>query len=111
MFGPGGYPPMQQHYVVHASGGHPVLWVLFFVLLALLVGIVSALVFHWLARRRMGTLRLAPAAAGPAADALAVVRMRYARGEIDRDQYLQTTTDLSGGGYPAAEPPPDAPAA
>jgi len=38
--------------------------------------------------------------------------MRYARGEIDRDQFLQTAADLGGAGtYPVAEPPPDAPTA
>jgi hypothetical protein len=38
--------------------------------------------------------------------------MRYARGEIDRDQFLQTTADLGGTATgPVAEPPPGAPTA
>lgn len=33
-------------------------------------------------------------------DPVALVRMRYARGEIDRDQYLQLRRDLEGGASP-----------
>ena len=41
-------------------------------------------------------------------DPLAVARMRYARGEIGRDEYVQLAQDL--GDAPAAEPPtPPAP--
>ncbi|HEX7525507.1 MAG TPA: SHOCT domain-containing protein [Gaiellaceae bacterium] len=36
-------------------------------------------------------------------DPLAVARMRYARGEIGRDEYVQLAQDL--GEAPAAEPP------
>jgi uncharacterized membrane protein len=37
-------------------------------------------------------------------DPLAHVRMRYARGDISRDEYLQTTRDL--GGEPEEAPTP-----
>jgi len=95
-----GYAP----YWEHASHGHPVAWILLFLLLAVVVGFVAAYVFRWLARRQ--GYPLTPAAAGPAQDVLGIVRLRYARGEIDREQFLQTTADL--GGAPAAEPPPPA---
>ena len=112
MYGRGGYPPMQNPYWEHAGNGHPFLWLLFFIVLAVVVGLVAAFVFRRLAGRQGGALRLAPAAGGQAADALGVVSMRYARGEIDREQFLQATADLGGsGGYPTAEPPPDAPTA
>lgn len=101
---------MEHPYWEHAGNGHPFLWLLFFIVLAVVVGLVAALVFRWLARRQVGALRFAPAAGGSAADALGVVRLRYARGEIDREQFLQTTADLGGTGtYPVAEHPPDAP--
>jgi uncharacterized membrane protein len=108
MDGRGDHSPMQYPYWEHAGHGHPFGWLLLFLLLALVVGVVAAFVFRWRAGRQGGTLRLAPAAARPADDALGIVRLRYARGEIDRDQFLQASTDLGGGGtYPVAEPPPD----
>jgi len=97
-----GYP-----YWEHAGHGHPFLWFLTALLFALLVAAVVVLVVRWLAERRAPAAPLGPTA-GSAADALAVVRMRYARGEIDREQFLQASADL-GGGYPV--PPPDAPTA
>jgi uncharacterized membrane protein len=56
-----------------------------------------------------------PAPAGPAlpthADqALAEVRLRYARGEIDREEFVRRSHDL-GGSVPPAEPPPAPPRA
>jgi uncharacterized membrane protein len=103
---------MQHPFMEHAGHGHPVLWLIFFLLLAVLIGVVAAFAMRRLAGHRAMALPFAPAAAGIAGDALSVVRMRYARGEIDREHFLQTTTDLGGaGGYPAAEPPPDAPTA
>ena len=102
-----GYPPPQ--YLGHVNHGHPLAWILFFILLAILVGLAAAFTMRYLAARRTGGLR--PAMVGmPAGDALSIVRMRYARGEIDRDQFLQATADLGGPTeYPA--PPPDAPTA
>lgn len=103
-----GYPPMQHDYFARGGDGHPLAWILFFILLAILVGFVAAFVFRWLAARRVDSLR--PALAGaPAGDVLSVVRMRYARGEIDREQFLLATADLAG---PQPPPPPaDAPTA
>jgi uncharacterized membrane protein len=112
MYGRGDYPPMQHPYWEHAGNGHPVVWMLFFLLLAVLVGVIAAFIFRRLAARQAGALRFVPALGGPAADALGIVRLRYARGEIDREQFLQATADLGGsGGDTAAEPPFDAPTA
>jgi uncharacterized membrane protein len=76
--------------------------VLLLLLIALLVvGVV------WLVRRLQigsaavpavaaGTTAALPVA-GPAADpALAALRLRYARGEVSRDDYLQAIEDLTG---------------
>jgi putative membrane protein len=101
---------MGHPYWEHAGNGHPFLWFLFFLLLAVVVGLVAAFVLRRLGDRPGRALPFQPAALGPPEDALGIVRMRYARGEIDREQFLQTTADLGGaGGYPVAEPPPGAP--
>jgi uncharacterized membrane protein len=71
--------------------GTPVLPWLFFVVFVALV----ALAAYALAR---GFRPTAPAVAALPAegDALAIVRLRYARGELSRDEYLQATADLGG---------------
>jgi uncharacterized membrane protein len=108
-----------QHYPYweHAGhGGHAFGWLLGLLLFALLVGVIAGLVARWLARREANAVTPVPAAAvagpGPGDDALGLVRLRYARGEIDREQFLQASADLGGvGGYPVAGRPPDAPTA
>ena len=107
-----GYDHMQPYWE-HAGHGHPVAWVLFLILLAIVVGVVSALVLRWLAGRSTVGAQPVLATGGAVADhALGLVRLRYARGEIDREQFLQATADLGGpAGFPAAGPPPDAPTA
>jgi uncharacterized membrane protein len=75
--------------------GTPVLPWLFFVVFVVLV----ALAAYALVR---GFRPAVPAAvAPPEGDALAVLRLRYARGEISRDEYLQATTDLGGAPPPS----------
>jgi len=109
MYGRGGYPGFAP-YAVHAHNGFPFLGVIFLILLVIVLAVLAALVFRWLVGRRSGWLRPAVVSGVPMGDVLAVVRMRYARGEIDRDQFLQATADLSGPTAPA-ESPPDAPTA
>ncbi len=75
----------------------------FFVLIVLLFAL-AALVGYVVARFAAGRA-VRPAAAGPAAGAdepLALLRLRYARGEIDRETFLQTSADLGGLPPPAA---------
>ena len=52
-----------------------------------------------------------PSPAGPPDAALERARMRYAQGEIGRDEFLQVSRDLGGGEPtpPAAPPPAPAP--
>jgi hypothetical protein len=91
-------------------GGPPALaWVIFALQLLMLAALAVLLV-------RAFTQR-GPRFAGPPAgvrrfkmrpgppDPLTHVRMRYANGEISRDEYLQVTRDLGG----TPESPPDAP--
>jgi putative membrane protein len=100
---------------------------LHFLVLLLLVGLLVVGVV-WLVRR------LAPAAAAPAPapaaaqpvapsltpasdPAVSALRMRYAKGEVSREEFQRTMDDLSGataataawpGSAPADEPPPPA---
>jgi uncharacterized membrane protein len=93
----------------HYGGPSAYGWTVFALQLVIVLGIVW-LVASLLLGGRLGRGRPAVAAAGPVLppragdDALAVLRMRYARGEIERDQYLQATADL--GGETETEPPP-----
>lgn len=98
-----GYPGFAP-YAEHAHNGHPFLWLLFLVVLAIVVGFAGAFVFNRLAGRRASWPSPAGVAGAPAGDALTIVRLRYARGEIDREQFLQATADL-GGASPGSEAP------
>jgi uncharacterized membrane protein len=97
----------------HYGGPSAYGWTVFALQLVILLGIVW-LVANLLLGGRLGRGRPAAAVAGPVLpshagddDALAVLRMRYAKGEIERDRYLQATADL--GGRAETEPPPPAP--
>jgi len=91
--GPGGYDMNGMH-----GMGHPLLGLLFgLMILALLAAGIYALVR--LARRNHHGPSLV-AATGPAGSggdpALAELRLRYARGDVSRDDYLQRSADLTG---------------
>jgi uncharacterized membrane protein len=110
-FGPGygpGYGPYFFHH--HDGGGHPLAWILFFLLLALVVALVTWLVLR-LADGRLGQSRRLVVASGPQIDdPLTAVRMRYARGEIDRKEFLRVSSDLGGPPeQPGAEEAPTVP--
>jgi putative membrane protein len=73
--------------------------------LVLFIALVVAVV--WLVVREVRRRRAQPALAGPSAtfrtptppgydDALEQLRLRYVRGEIDRDEYLRKVEDLGG---------------
>jgi uncharacterized membrane protein len=100
--GPGGdygFGPMNHQFLVERGdhAGHGLGWVLMFIVLALIVALVVWVVFRVLASRAGG----ARFVSAPLDDALDVVRMRYARGEIDRKEYLRVSADLG----PPLEPP------
>jgi uncharacterized membrane protein len=105
-----GYGPF---YAGHHQGGHPLAWVIFALLLVLLLLVIANLVAT-LRRRRRGRWpggpapwwrhRAGPAFAGGGDAPVEVLRLRYARGEISRDEFLQATADL---GRSASGHPPD----
>lgn len=78
----------------HHGGPGPLGWTIFALQLLLVLGVA------WLlASLLVGRLGRRPAVAAPAASGgpLETLHMRYARGEIDREAYLQARADLGGG--------------
>ena len=93
-YGRHGFPPGFEHH----GGGHHWITMLLFVLL------VAALIALAISAARLAFRR--PSKGAPASgadDALGTLRMRYARGEIGRDEFLLAHADL-GGGQPPPEP-------
>lgn len=75
-------------------------------LFGLLIGLVVWAVFHLNRTSGSNALLPAPPPPGPRMDpALEEVRLRYARGEMSREEFLERFRDL-GGAHP--EPPPHA---
>jgi putative membrane protein len=71
----------------------------FVLLIVLLIGL-AALIGYFAAR--FAARGHAAQVAAPAGDEpLALLRLRYARGEIDRETFLQTSADLGGLPHPA----------
>jgi len=105
--------------VEQAGGGGPstLAWVIFALVLVLLLLAIASLVIDAYYRRRGSqpvTASIPGPAPGPAkAEALSVLDGRYARGELQRDEYLQARDDLRGTAEtttqeipPTAEPEP-----
>jgi uncharacterized membrane protein len=97
-------PPVYHHPLVGVFG------VMLLILLAVLIGVVVWAIIRLTsqgAARSTGTVPALPPQ-GRSDAALEHARYRYARGEIDRDQFVLISNDL---GAPISAPPPPAPAA
>jgi putative membrane protein len=90
---------MDHGYYMHGGGPGFGWWLLFILLFALLVGLI-VMVAARLGGSRKGWSAAAPPAPKAGEDPLEVLRLRYARGEVDRDTFVQARADLGGG------PPP-----
>lgn len=80
------------------AGTDPILWAVFGLAIALLVIVVLALTAMYAGRRSWRFGHAFPP--GGPLDPLELLRMRYARGKMSREEYLQASTDL---GSPLAE--------
>jgi uncharacterized membrane protein len=74
------------------GGGSHVLGILFLIVFLIAVIALVVLVARW---ARSGPTHTPPAPQpGPSDAALAAARMRYARGELSREDFLRISTDL-----------------
>jgi len=88
---------MRYHdYYMHGGDGpHVFAWLLLVLLLVLLVGLIVVVAARWGGLRK-GSAGTAPAGLKAGEDPQELVRLRYARGEIDRGTFLQVSQDLGG---------------
>ena len=91
---------------MHDRGGwnHPWLAVLLFVIVGAAIGLLVWALLRGGTRHPYGAPPAYPAAPPAGDPALEVLRMRFARGEIDADEYASRVALLHGA--PPAGPPP-----
>ncbi|MFA5890807.1 MAG: SHOCT domain-containing protein [Actinomycetota bacterium] len=96
------YPRQMPHH--DAWGGPDTLWVvLMVVLIAAFVGVLVWMVANARSKSRPASAAVLPPPPPPALrsdGALEHARMRYARGEISREEFLQVVQDLGGPAAP-----------
>jgi uncharacterized membrane protein len=96
-----GYGPMMDH--IHQTD--PALaWATFALILLLVLAFGAFLIATYAGRGRRGP---GPRFGGRRPDALEVLRMRFASGQMTRDEFLQAAGDLTSTA-PTIEPPPPA---
>ncbi|HLY95222.1 MAG TPA: hypothetical protein VKP14_10270 [Gaiellaceae bacterium] len=105
MFHRGGFD-VGPVYLHHGQGPHALAWATFALVLLLTLAFFALLIARTAAgRHHRWHHRMAFAGPGRPPDPLEFLRMRYARGEIDRDAFLQGTSDLTTSA-PTEERPP-----
>jgi hypothetical protein len=109
--------PLPEQHFYWSSSPNSLEWVIFALLLVVILLLIALLALALTRRMRFRGRRhfehrlhgppgpRGPGGGGPwgRPDPLSIARMRYARGEIGRDEYVQLTQDL-GGGEPGVEP-------
>jgi putative membrane protein len=108
-YGPG-FPPAEHIHRGWWGVGHPFVALLMFLIV---IGLIVWAVLYVTSHR--ASPAAAPAGPPPRDPALEELRIRYARGEMAREEFVERSHDLGGGppaGFepPAAPPPADAPA-
>ena len=104
-----GYGPVVDH--IH-QGNTPLQWATFALVLLLVFAFAMFVVATWSGRgknrphRRM--LFGPPGVRGPRPDALEVLRMRFASGQMTREEFLQAAGDLTSTAPTMEHPPPSA---
>ena len=88
------------------AGTDPILWAVFGLAITLLALLVLALAVMVAGRRRPWHVPGPPLLAGGPLEALELVRMRYARGKMSREEYLQASADLGAPPAESEKPPP-----
>ncbi|MGH8947592.1 MAG: hypothetical protein ACRDXF_01945 [Acidimicrobiia bacterium] len=78
--------------------GFAVRWIAWFLFMAFLALLALGVALLW--RRGAGDAKIDSPSGDEALDA---IRLRYARGELTRDEFLQVNKDLGGPDPPAAE--------
>jgi putative membrane protein len=99
-FGPGGGSP---YFHRGLTGDHVIASIVFLVVLMLILTLFFFLLYR--------LLRQSPGGWGPHAAAIRELEMRYARGEIGRDDFLQRRADLVAPPAHSSLPPPVQPPA
>lgn len=85
-----------RHFVppVHTYGGPGLIGALVCLVVAFLLLVAVALLVAWYIRRHPASASAVPTKADQGPAAREVIALRYARGEITREQYLQLLADL-----------------
>jgi uncharacterized membrane protein len=91
---------MAHGYVQHGGGAHIFAWLLFLSLVALLIGLAVLVLTRFTITQRSPAPPAPTVSLRAGEDPQELVRLRYARGEIDRETFLQVSQDLGG------NPPP-----
>ena len=81
----------------HDGGDAPAFWSVFPIAFGLVWLAVLGAAFYLIRRRMTSTDAAAAAAADPMAKAYSVLAERFARGEIDEDEYLRRVSTLRNG--------------
>lgn len=89
----------------HHGGPGAIGWTIFALQLLAIAGIAWLLVSLVLGRLGRHAVPAASASMPSLSGPLETLHLRYARGEVGRDEYLQTRADLSGEPQPQSEQP------
>jgi putative membrane protein len=91
----------------HHDGGASWHWIVPLLFLLVLTAMVAWVLLQ--SRRTRAAVAVAPGGAPAVDPALEELRLRYARGEVGREEFVATEADLRR--LPVAPPPPEPPAA